>query len=214
MKVKPRTLKVSGLPSPRRARRSAAKQPNSIRRVLPGGATARTPLTEHACVPRSAGRLMLEPDDDVVSIAHEDHIACGLAPSPSLGPETEHVVEVARRKLRPNPRQIEDGGNLAGQMIARHDLPRQKEQDSCFWSRSDAPSWPTPRQRQRITVRRNQRISATKSTPSGGSRHCSKILAMDPKADGRRMDIIRTGVDAFGWCCQCNRAQALFQHVF
>jgi len=85
---------------------------------------------------------MLEPDDDVVSIAHEDHIACGLAPSPSLGPETEHVVEVARRKLRPNPRQIEDGGNLAGQMIARHDLPRQKEQDSCFWSRSDAPSWP------------------------------------------------------------------------
>src|SRR5580704_12537137 len=36
MKVKPRTLKVSGLPSPRRARRSAAKRPNSIRRVLSG----------------------------------------------------------------------------------------------------------------------------------------------------------------------------------
>src|ERR1700736_522468 len=36
MKVKPRKLKVSGFPSPRRARRSAAKRPNSIRRVLSG----------------------------------------------------------------------------------------------------------------------------------------------------------------------------------
>src|SRR5215475_5457362 len=36
MKVKPRKLKVSGFPSPRVARRSAAKRPNSIRRVLSG----------------------------------------------------------------------------------------------------------------------------------------------------------------------------------
>jgi hypothetical protein len=34
--VSPRTLNVSGLPRPRRARRSAAKRPNSIRRVLSG----------------------------------------------------------------------------------------------------------------------------------------------------------------------------------
>jgi hypothetical protein len=34
MKVKPRKLKVSGLPSPRRLRRSAAKRPNSISRVF------------------------------------------------------------------------------------------------------------------------------------------------------------------------------------
>ena len=34
MKVKPRKLKVSGLPSPRRWRRSAAKRPNSINRVF------------------------------------------------------------------------------------------------------------------------------------------------------------------------------------
>src|SRR5262245_3309590 len=36
MNTKPRNLKVSGLPSPRRARLAAAKRPNSIRRVLSG----------------------------------------------------------------------------------------------------------------------------------------------------------------------------------
>src|SRR5262249_5013514 len=36
MKVKPRKLKVSGLPSPRRLRRSAAKRPNSMIRVFSG----------------------------------------------------------------------------------------------------------------------------------------------------------------------------------
>src|SRR5579883_2719369 len=36
MKVKPRKLKVSGLPSPRRLRLSAAKRPNSISRVFSG----------------------------------------------------------------------------------------------------------------------------------------------------------------------------------
>jgi hypothetical protein len=36
MKVKPRKLKVSGLPSPRRWRRSAAKRPNSMSRVFSG----------------------------------------------------------------------------------------------------------------------------------------------------------------------------------
>src|SRR6516225_30375 len=36
MKVKPRKLKVSGVPSPRRLRRSAAKRPNSMSRVFSG----------------------------------------------------------------------------------------------------------------------------------------------------------------------------------
>src|SRR6266566_3451144 len=36
MKVKPRKSKLSGLPSPRRFRRSAAKRPNSISRVFSG----------------------------------------------------------------------------------------------------------------------------------------------------------------------------------
>jgi hypothetical protein len=36
MKVKPRNLNVSGLPNPRFSRFSAAKRPNSIRRVFSG----------------------------------------------------------------------------------------------------------------------------------------------------------------------------------
>src|SRR6266571_3648267 len=40
MKVKPRKLKVSGLPSPRRWRRSAAKRPNSMSRVFSGGSVS------------------------------------------------------------------------------------------------------------------------------------------------------------------------------
>ena len=36
MKVNPKKLKVSGLPSPRRSRLTAAWRPNSIRRVLSG----------------------------------------------------------------------------------------------------------------------------------------------------------------------------------
>ena len=31
---------------------------------------------------------------DVVGIAHDDHVARGLAPSPALGPQVEHVVQV------------------------------------------------------------------------------------------------------------------------
>src|SRR5438876_3517477 len=31
--------------------------------------------------------LVLEADDEVVGIAHDDHVARGLAPSPALGPE-------------------------------------------------------------------------------------------------------------------------------
>ena len=38
--------------------------------------------------------LVLEADDDVVGIAHDDHVARGLAPSPALGPEVEGVVQV------------------------------------------------------------------------------------------------------------------------
>ena len=39
-------------------------------------------------------RLVLEADDDVIGIADDDHVARGLAPSPALRPEIEHVVQV------------------------------------------------------------------------------------------------------------------------
>src|SRR5262245_48203264 len=52
-------------------------------------------------VPEAAGiSLVLETDDDVVRVAHENHVARGLAPSPALGPEVEHVVQVDVGKKR------------------------------------------------------------------------------------------------------------------
>ena len=76
MKVKPRKLKVSGFPSRRRARRSAAKRPNSIRRGLVRIERQREPLEPLAhIVPEAPGiRLVLEADDNVISITHEDHV--------------------------------------------------------------------------------------------------------------------------------------------
>jgi hypothetical protein len=32
---------------------------------------------------------VLKPNDDVVGIAHNDHVTRGLAPSPAFGPEVE-----------------------------------------------------------------------------------------------------------------------------
>jgi len=37
---------------------------------------------------------MLEADDEIVGIADDDHAAAGFPPSPALGPEVEHVVQV------------------------------------------------------------------------------------------------------------------------
>jgi len=51
--------------------------------------------------------LVLESDDEIVGIAHDDHVARGLTPSPALGPEIEDVVQVdvgkKRRCHRPLP---------------------------------------------------------------------------------------------------------------
>src|SRR6266566_3036065 len=38
--------------------------------------------------------LVLKTNDDVVGIAHDDHVAGSLAPSPAFGPEIEGVVQV------------------------------------------------------------------------------------------------------------------------
>ena len=102
MKVKPRKLKVSGLPSPRCSRSAAAWRPNSIRRVLSGcsdSANSPNRLAHRVEEPPGVG-LVLEADDDVVGIAHDDHVAGGLAPSPALGPQVEDVVQVDVGKQR------------------------------------------------------------------------------------------------------------------
>ena len=96
MKVNPRKLKVSGLPSPRRSRLTAAWRPNSIRRVLSGwsdSANSSKPRAHRVEEPTGVG-LVLEADDDIVRIADDDHVACRLAPSPAVGPQVEDVVQV------------------------------------------------------------------------------------------------------------------------
>ena len=46
-------------------------------------------------VPEAPGiRLVLEADNNVISIPHEDHVARGLVPSPTRGPEVEHIMQV------------------------------------------------------------------------------------------------------------------------
>ena len=51
---------------------------------------------------------MLETDNKVVGIAHDNHVARGLAPSPALGPKIKDVVQVdvgeQRRDHRALPR--------------------------------------------------------------------------------------------------------------
>src|ERR1700733_11589840 len=65
IRVNPKKLKVSGLPSPRCL-----------------------PLTH--CVPEAAGvTLMLKAYDQVVGISHYDHVARGLPPSPAPRPKNE-----------------------------------------------------------------------------------------------------------------------------
>ena len=44
--------------------------------------------------------IVLEADNEVVGIAHEDHVARGLTPSPAHGPEVERVVQIDVGKQR------------------------------------------------------------------------------------------------------------------
>ena len=68
------------------------------------------PFEPRAHVVEKAQRvsLVLEADKDVVGVAHNDHVALGLPPSPAVGPEVEPVVQVdvgqKRRYRRALPR--------------------------------------------------------------------------------------------------------------
>ena len=96
MNVNPRNVKVSGLPCPRRFRLTAAKRPNSIRRVF-------TPMQfepellkprSHR-VPKASGiRLQLKTRHDVVGIPHDDHVALGFSLSPLLDPQVKDIVQI------------------------------------------------------------------------------------------------------------------------
>ena len=51
---------------------------------------------------------MLEAQHQIIGVAHDDHVAGGLVPSPAFGPEVENVVQVdvgkQRRRHRTLPR--------------------------------------------------------------------------------------------------------------
>ena len=102
MKVKPRKLKVSALPSPHRLRRSTAKRPNSAQPGLLGMQCQRKLLQPLAHLIQEAPgvALMLKADDEVVGVSHDDHVARGLTPSPAHGPQIERVMQVDVGKQR------------------------------------------------------------------------------------------------------------------
>ncbi len=46
--------------------------------------------------------LMLEANHEIIGIAHDNHVAVGLLPSPAFGPEIERVVQVSIGEQRRN----------------------------------------------------------------------------------------------------------------
>ena len=59
----------------------------------------RQPLT-HFIQEAPSITLVLESDDEVIGIAHDDHVARGLPPSPAHGPKVEGIVQVDVGKQR------------------------------------------------------------------------------------------------------------------
>src|SRR3954451_24822287 len=89
MKVKPRKSKVSGLPSPRRRRPAFCREASELDQPGLLGMQRQRKLPQplaHLVQEAPGVLLVLEADDKVVGIAHDDHVARGLTPSPALGP--------------------------------------------------------------------------------------------------------------------------------
>ncbi len=108
MKVKPRKSKVSGLPSPRCARSAAAWRPNSIRRVLSGWSDSENASNRARIASRNrlASASCSKPATTIIGIAHDDHVAGGLMPSPAFGPKVQDVVQVDVGKQRRDHRAL------------------------------------------------------------------------------------------------------------
>ena len=50
--------------------------------------------------------LALKADDYIIGIAHDDHVAGGLVPSPAFSPQVQNVVQVDIRQERRNHRAL------------------------------------------------------------------------------------------------------------
>jgi hypothetical protein len=90
MKVKPKKAKVSGLLT-RRFLRSTAAPAAELDHA--GLAQVERPLA-HRIEEAQCVVLMLETGHQIIGVAHDDHVASGLSPSPAFGPQIEYVVQV------------------------------------------------------------------------------------------------------------------------
>lgn len=91
-------------PAPFAARRRTA--PDSITRLLQGAAPLRTWRVVRGGPPGNVLHCpILESEDIVICVAHDDHFAARVAPPPPLGPQVQHVVQIhvgeQRRYRRP-----------------------------------------------------------------------------------------------------------------
>src|ERR1035437_1920083 len=93
--VNPRKLNVSGFPSPRFFRFSAANGPNSKPRFLGMQFQAELSHSLNQFCPEPYGiRFRLEAHDDIVRKPHDDHVTAGVLSTPRLGPQVEPVVKI------------------------------------------------------------------------------------------------------------------------
>jgi hypothetical protein len=77
---------------------------------------------------------VLEADYAVIGIAHDDHVARGLVPSPARGPEIKDVVEVDVREHRRNHRAL-----ARPLLLDRHDPVFEDAGSQPFLDEDDAP---------------------------------------------------------------------------
>lgn len=105
MCVKPRKSNVSGLPRPRLARSRAGvgpelDQPGLVRVQLQS--ELRQPLAK--LVPEPPCILFVfEPDDEVVSPAHDDHLSVRVAAAPPVDPQVQDIMQVDIRQQTGTP---------------------------------------------------------------------------------------------------------------
>ena len=102
MNVNPKNIKVSGLSRPCLLRLAAAWRPNSISRVLSGwsdneNSSSRVRIASRK---RRASSSVLEANDQIVGVSHDDHLALGFTPPPAISPEIKAVVQVDIGKKR------------------------------------------------------------------------------------------------------------------
>ena len=103
MCVKPRKSNVSGFPRPRRL--GSGGEPSELDQPCLVGLQLQAELRESLA---KVGEeplgvtVLLEPHEEVIGVAHDDHVAVRVPTSPLLGPQVEDVVQVDVGEQRRN----------------------------------------------------------------------------------------------------------------